>query len=221
MKGNDLQVYTTITVFPCSSGTQISSVLHTLTDVVRPDPFSAEMRRVKYWFMIIPQHQGHKKTNCASVRAFSPRHCNVTMLWQQLLMWTLIIQIHFLCAWCSLRSGCRPLIKHQPTHTHVFSVFCLYPWQEEDECFLSIFPWKHSGHIAILKMFVTKVRNIQTPSWRNYIITANVILFSVSNLKVEKLSSWTHRLLKYDYLYCWVASEDGTLGSAVLCNGPQ
>lgn len=29
--------------------------------------------------------------------------------------------------------------------------------------FLSVFPWKHSGHIAILKMSVTKVRKRQKP----------------------------------------------------------
>lgn len=99
MRGKD-QVSTSIISLQ-QRYTDLCSALHSdRCSQTRPFFFFAEMRWVKYWFVIIPPHQGH---------AFSPRHCHVSALWQHLLMWTLInTDTFFYVVWCSLRRGCRP-----------------------------------------------------------------------------------------------------------------
>ena len=124
MRGNDLHASPSIIspqqrytdLFCCALPLCESKV----TDVVRPEPFSPEMRWVKYWFVIIPPHQGHD-TNGASWKAFSPhRQCHLTATTHMDLDKYRYI---FYVTRCSLRSGCRPLMKHQSTQSILSILF--------------------------------------------------------------------------------------------------
>lgn len=66
-------------------------------------------------------HQGHILTTSLSWQ------CALTALTQM----DLDEHRHiFYVVWCSLRSGCRLLIKVQ--HVKIFSLFCFYPWQQDE-----------------------------------------------------------------------------------------